>query len=182
MSLNKLLKSFSISKFDLILMGDGSGTGWELPIGFAAMAIWRNPDLRKVFSGCLNHGTIGQAEILPYLTAIRYDYQVIAKGNLEAKRRVIIISDSQVSVNVGNGIQQAHTNKDLWESYKWFLNLGYEITWIWVERNENDIHKLAHSLSNIARKLLTDELKIDPYKILPTEGPYEIDPASEWGF
>jgi hypothetical protein len=135
-----------------------------------------------IFTGGYNHGTIGEAELFPYLAAIRYDYYKIYKSKLISKRRVIILSDSQVSVNVGNGTQTAHTNKDVWCSFDYFKSVGYSIGWQWIGRNETAAHKLAHNLGNIVRKVIEGEKGIDPYTILPTQGPYTVETGSEWGF
>jgi hypothetical protein len=181
-TLNELLTSLSVTKWDLLLMGDGSGTTYKTPIGFAALSIDRQSGLRHIFTGGYNHGTIGQAELLPYITALRFDYYSTLKTKLHSRRRVTILSDSQVSVNVGNGDQTAHTNKDIWICFDWFKSVGYDLTWKWVGRNENDIHKLAHKMGNIVRKIIDSEKDIDPYTILPTQGSYTVEPGSDWGF
>jgi hypothetical protein len=43
--------------WDVLIIGDGSGTGWSEPCGWASVLHERYSNMRQLFTGAMNHGT-----------------------------------------------------------------------------------------------------------------------------
>ena len=142
--------------WDLVLFGDGSGSGWAEPGGYASILIDRRTLARHIFYGAMVKASITTMEMLAHLTAIRYHFHKIrsAKQSPEAWRTVVF-TDSAYVANMGNA-QPTDTRKngDLWAAFEWYTQYGYEFKFIWVPRNSTPLHALADDIAGKARRAL----------------------------
>lgn len=164
-TLNELLSHYQITRWDILVVNDGSGQTWKHPAGWAAMLITRE-GMRQWLLGRMNVGTNNVAEIMPTLHALRYDFYGTNGGKLLVSRCVHVISDSQITVNVGNKLWQPHANGDLWASLNYFRDVGYEIHFHHIDRNSNPLHAEVDRLSK-ANTPLEGLTLLDPYSIMP---------------
>jgi ribonuclease HI len=175
-SLNDLLASVDCPRWDLLLAGDGSGTQWDKPAGWAVVSIDRQSGERKAFVGGVNSGTVNRAEASCYLHALAYDFNHRQNHKLLTARHVIIFSDSQVTVNTGNGTYSPSTNNpDLWHAYDFFRQQGYRITFYLIPRNSNPLHVAVDTASRAGDILEagTAWLVESVYDLLPWVTPHD---------
>lgn len=168
--LSNLLKHFKISKWDLILLGDGSGFSWKkhpsavhfVGIGFASVGIVPWSPQRQLFTGAFNRGTNNMAEIYAYINGLEWFCQPHIrkrwKQNKTSFGNVHIISDSEYCVNTGNKIDTerstrgVHANIGLWSGIQ---QLSYRhnlrINWHWCSREDVPLQILTDGLSKSMR-------------------------------
>jgi ribonuclease HI len=135
--------------YDLILAGDGAGSTASSPCGWAVFSWDTKTDTKKCHFGGASEGTNNYAELTPYLHALWVYHGASPRG----KTRVLIVSDSEVTVECGNGEYERRANGSLWAAYDWFVRNGYEVTWRWRSRDDN---KKADNVAGLARKLMED--------------------------
>jgi ribonuclease HI len=153
----KLASQLGISDFDLLLIGDGSGTIHNNPCGWACVAYDRNRKQITFHNGASSSGTNNYAELAPYIHALwHYHYD---KTNRKNETKVAIVSDSEVTVKCGNGEYTRSSNKILWASVLYLEEQeGYKIFWKHVHRNTNIFSKKCDWFAGRSRQSL-DELR-----------------------
>ena len=165
--LQALLDRLDIQQWDVLLIGDGSGTRWEFPVGWAVILVDLVKGHRKLLTGAMNTGTINAVELFPYLYALRYHYYCLYKGKLPRPYQVHIVSDSQITVYGGRGIYARKKNKDLWCMLDFWLTQGYNLTWHYVAAHvvdEPESHSYADAMANWSRKTMELAPSLDAWK------------------
>ncbi len=164
--LEALASELSLPSFDLLLIGDGSGTTRDKASGWACVAWNRLIDEIDIHNGAISCGTNNFAELVPYVQALwHFDniYRSICRPGQVA--HIEIISDSEVTVRCGNGVYVRKGNGCLWGAIEWFEKCGlYKIHWNHVHRNTNRFSKRCDWLageSRIALEKLRKELLDD---------------------
>lgn len=134
---------------DLLLVGDGSGTGWELAsgIGWACIAV-EHDGKRRVFHGAANAGTVGVAELSAYLIPLIW-YREHAPDDGRV-RNVHVVTDSQYVQKMASSNTPPAKHDVLWASFAWFSRGGLRLHWHWVARG-TELNRLADDLSRSAR-------------------------------
>lgn len=137
---------------DVVLLGDGSGMVLEKPCGWSVRAIWLSANDGSDFRcfGGTNSGTNNYAELMPYIHTL---WKIYAARPTE-KWRVLIVSDSELTVNCGSGRYARKANLPLWASIDWFSNNGWKLTWKHVRRNSNSFMLDADVRSRSMRNLI----------------------------
>ena len=155
-----MLTRLSITTWDAILVGDGSGSMWGWPIGWGCVLIAKDSATRKLFFGGCNDGTVNVAELLAYLAPLSwYLAEQCAKsphGRLTGMKQVHIITDSQYAQSKGE-TKAAVTmtrNTVLWGAFALYERQGLHLTWHWRPREDVQLNKLADALSKGARGLI----------------------------
>jgi len=154
--LQELLQRFNIRKWDVLLIGDGSGTTWDKPVGWSVILLDLVTGRRQLLTGARNRGSINRVELQPYLEALAYHYYGLYKGNLPPRIiDVHVISDSEVTVKCGRGEYQRKTNNDLWCMLDFWKTKGYNLTWHYVKAHvpgEPEAHVLTDKVAGESRK------------------------------
>jgi len=138
-TVEELVASVQGPAWDLLLLGDGSGQGWDKPAGWAVVGIDRLSQSRFALMGGCSRGTVNWAESDCYLRGLAYDFHHLHGGKLLQHRRVLIVSDSQFTVNVGNGEARSRANSEVWAGFQHLHDEGYRLTWRWNPRNNNPL-------------------------------------------
>jgi ribonuclease HI len=146
---------------DLLLLGDGSGTVFRNPCGFACVSYDVDKHTCEVHFGGLSHGTNNFAELMPYVHALAYDHLYRQKSEqgsniLASTCKVEVISDSELTVKQGNQEYVRHANRVLWASVKELEGFGYTIHWNHILRATNEFNSLCDSLAGQLRKKITE--------------------------
>ncbi len=150
---DKLISEMNLPPCDLLIIGDGSGTTRDEPCGWYCKAYSPYFGWMRDFFGCSNTGTNNYAELFPYIQAL-WHYETIKLTLGITFTKVIIISDSEVTVRCGNGSYNRNCNLSLWAAIDWFVQHGYQIVWKHVPRNSNPVNKLADEMSKKMRHML----------------------------
>lgn len=160
--LEALASELTLSKFDLLLVGDGSGTICKKSCGWACVA-WTPPNNDVVFhNGATSCGTNNFAELFPYVQALWFFEQELRSKSITKRPRVEIISDSEVTVRCGNKIYARSANGCLWASIEYFERI-FDIHWTHIYRNTNKFSKKCDWLAGGTRVAL-DKLRNNLFK------------------
>lgn len=161
-TINQLLTRLGIplSEWDLLLVGDGSGSKYGYPVGWGCVALKPNQMSRKVYWGGANNGTVNVAEAMAYLiplTEYAAEVQAAAKKStrgMDAKN-VHIITDSRYVQQRGNqtGNIQYKKNSAIWSGFEVFNRQGIFLHWHHAPRETVGLNFVADILSKEARKL-----------------------------
>ena len=157
--LQTVLDHLGVSKndWDVVLVGDGSGSTWQAGCGWAAVLIDRESKQRRVFFGAMSCGTVNLSELLPYLQAIMwYDNakNEWLKTTPKTPVKIHVITDSKYTADAGNKLIPRKANKEIWAALDVVVQKGYHITWHWMGRSETGLNMLADHLSKLCRTTL----------------------------
>jgi ribonuclease HI len=159
--LERLACDLYLADFDLLLVGDGSGTVYNRPAGWGCVAYDRRMKSVTLHAGTLSTGTNNLAELMPYVQALWHHHQDHRQAP-DRPVRVLIVSDSEVTVRCGNGQYARKANACLWASIEWFAQNGYRLGWRHVPRNSNEWSTLMDTVAGKARRLMLDEPPANP--------------------
>jgi ribonuclease HI len=151
--LEDLARQLFVADFDLLLVGDGSGTVYAQPAGWGCLAYDRRKQQVNLHTGATSCGTNNFAELVPYVQALWHHHQDHQQAPA-IPVRVQIISDSELTVRCGNGCYARRANACLWASIAWFEQNGYRLAWRHVLRNSNPWSALMDAVAGQARRLL----------------------------
>ena len=155
-----LLNELNIKSWDVLLVGDGSGSGWDIGIGWSCIIIDKHTKARKLIHGGGSTGTVNIAELMAYVHAMLWYSSHIGK---EVRKNypkkfidVHVITDSRVVANQGNKVAERKldglANRALWASISDIARQGYKFHWHWVERLTSELNWAADQMAGSARK------------------------------
>jgi len=150
-----------INGWDLILVGDGSGSQWDTPGGWACGMITRSRETGDIhyltpLVGAVSQGPINWLEALPYWHGIRHHfYAMNGRALCEAGGvDVHIVSDSEWTVKAMSGKYQANTHADMVLLFNFFRAQGYRLRWHHMRREIVKLNSIADKLSVNAREYI----------------------------
>lgn len=159
--LQTVLDQLGVSKndWDVVIIGDGSGSTWDAACGWASVLIDKKSKHRHVFYGGMSCGTVSFSELFPYLHALLW-YDDALKNWLSASKKaplkVHIITDSKHTSDAGNGTIKTKTDTEVWASFDALIAKGYQLTWHWMGRNGTELNILADQMSKLCRTTISD--------------------------
>jgi hypothetical protein len=156
-TLDELLERLGIDEWDVLLVGDGSGTTGDRPAGWATISVERRTLERRLWIGAVNRGTVNFAEAMAYLhplnaLACREDERR-RKGNGRFKRWLVhILTDSSYCAGAGAS-RGGSTTKHLgiWTGVESYARQGFILHWHHRGREDVELNRLADRLSRLAR-------------------------------
>ena len=149
--LEDLARSLDIAEYDLLLVGDGSGTVYAEPAGWSCLAYDRIKDSIVLHAGAVTAGTTNFAELAPYVHALWFHDQ---EHKLGGPFRAHVVSDSELTVRCGNRQYARRANGSLWAAIEWFENNGYRLRWHHVARATIPWNRLADEVAGRARRAI----------------------------
>jgi hypothetical protein len=151
--LESLAEGLGLPAFDLLVVGDASGTVYHQPAGGACVAYDRRKSGVTAHAGALTCATNNLAELVPYVQALWHHDQ--DHGQAPATPvGVAIVSDSEVTVRCGARRYGRHANGCRWAAVEWFERHGYRLCWTHVRRNGNAWNAWANRVVVSMRVLL----------------------------
>jgi hypothetical protein len=152
-TLENLLNHFSIEQWDILLVGDGSGSFRLQPCGWGCVSLERATLERKLWYGACNAGTVNMAEMLAYLMPLTYFAANRVAANVYETSHVHIITDSAYLEKMSPGSQKriGNANQGLLQIFRQFDQSGLELHWHWAERETVELNTIADILSKAAR-------------------------------
>lgn len=154
-TIQHLLDHFDIQNWDYLLLGDGSGSAWGRPIGWACVLIERRSGMRLPFYGACNEGTVNFAELMAYVMPLTY---IDSKKVSGKALNVHIITDSEYTQQYAHRLTP-DKNAGLIGALNAFRRKGINTTFHWMRRNTHPITELVDDLSKKARRLVVDHVK-----------------------
>lgn len=152
-----ITSSLGIHDWDLLLVGDGSGSKPDQPFGWASCLIERVSGGRQMFYGALNCGTINLAELLPYILPLDWYNRHIAefRPTPNGFRRVHVLTDSDTVANWINRINSGEGMPKLFKPLMFallaFRELGYSLVAHWIPRESILLNSAMDLLSVSSR-------------------------------
>jgi ribonuclease HI len=160
-TLEDLLRELGITKWDLILVGDGSGSTWQREAGWAVTALEKTRMERKVFYGAMNCATSQIAEIMAYVHPLLWYVDHCSTAHKMRMRHAHVITDSSYVRNQGEkDYRNPGCHELLWSSLSMMSRLGIDLHWHWIPRQSAALNVYADALAGAARKLLKDNCQI----------------------
>jgi ribonuclease HI len=159
--IEEIATKLDIRSYDLLLIGDGSGTQIGQPCGWFATLYESSTGKVREYWGGASSGTNNFAELQPYIHAL-WSYHTEVYGNEgrgpARQLRVVVVSDSELTVKCGTGKYVRKANGILWAAVRWLEDNGYVIAWKHVPRNSNDISMLADKVAGKTRLAISHVL------------------------
>lgn len=155
----KILQRLNVAQWDIVLVGDGSGSSWGKGIGWACVSFEHLTKKRRVWFGGANDGTVNMSEIMAYLQPLTYfSAQEAEKRKERGTTRaynVHIVTDSQYCRDTGK-LRSALVAKNagLWACFNVFARHGFVLHWHWMKRESTGLNVLCDSLSRAGRLAL----------------------------
>jgi len=146
-------------QWDVLLVGDGSGSGWAHACGWAATLICRRHQARRFFYGGMDCGSVNFAESMPYIQAITWYDAHHGKALLKqlGMLRVHILTDSQVIAGWGTKAMQGHSELPrkhigLFSAMREYRRLGYHCNFHWAPRMTTELNWAADLMAGLTRR------------------------------
>lgn len=127
--LERLATKLHAKDFDLMLVGDGAGNFVHTPCGWFVTLYERATSKVWEHWGGAGGGTNNYAELEPFVFALwAYRHVLWAyhtgkmkdQGPVVTPPRVLVVSDSELTVRCGTGEYARKANLPLWASVEWF--------------------------------------------------------------
>lgn len=156
--LAQVLNKMGNPAWDLLLVGDGSGSGWNHACGWAATLIDNRHQSRRFFYGGMDCGSVNFAESMPYIQALTWYDTHYGKKMLQSLSflQVHVLTDSQVIATWGNRAfnhEAALPRKQLalWSVMRSLSKVGYRCQFHWAPRQTTELNWAADLMAGLSR-------------------------------
>lgn len=137
--------------FDIVVIGDGSGSWWNLEGGWACVLVEMKTGRRKLLSGSFSETTIADLEIFPIIQALLW-YRDIGgyeeSHNSRYSLRVLAVTDNKHIVDQSVG------KKGVGRAGPWWAALAdiqrrmkFQLEWKWIPRDTIGLNALCDLIS-----------------------------------
>lgn len=158
--LSQVMQRLGNPKWDLFIVGDGSGSGWDNACGWAATLIDKNFQVRRFFYGGMDCGSVNFAESMPYIQSLTWYDTHHGKHALESigYLNVVILTDSQVIAQWGNkamsidGEALPRKQLALWAGVRELRRVGYHCQFHWAPRMTTELNWAADLMAGLTRR------------------------------
>ncbi len=162
-----ILRQLGITDFDVCLIGDGSGTGWNDACGWACVLVDRLTHARQLFHGGMSTTSINVAEFMPYLQALCWYHSQHGSERMQRSGmiKVHVITDSQVTAVSGNRaadltLTLPRANQALWASIRQFTTMGYRLQYHWLNRETTLYNQCADLVASLCRRAVLNVARV----------------------
>lgn len=176
--IHSIAQDLGAASWDVALIGDGAGRGWDKPCGWSCILIDRHggattagapSDARKLFSGGMNLGTVDIAELMPYVQAMTWYDRYHGKARRAQVDKdlldILIITDRKSIAQQAANLQASRNRVDdicrklpLWAAMLHFERRGYTFRWVWKERGKIALNSLADRMADTAKHAAANAL------------------------
>jgi hypothetical protein len=154
-----LVRKLGIDDWDALIVGDGSGSHWDVGAGWASVILDRYSKAGKLFYGAANVGTVTLGEFFPYLYAMTWyggskgpGMMRLKQAQLESRNlNIHIVTDSEIIARAGNNPESRRSYKELWAAFDVWRLQGFNIKFHHVGRDIVPLNVLVDAVSRQAR-------------------------------
>lgn len=162
-SLVELIDALRIDKWDLLLVGDGSGSVPGRPTGWACVAYDKELDTKTLWYGASSSGSNNAAECSAYIAPLVNYQNRISDSDVARLRRVVIVSDSEYTVKLINCSTRPKKNQIYWGIFNSARSSGLLVVAHWLRREASIANSVADRVSKEARLALSQHLDATDY-------------------
>ena len=147
--------------WNLLLIGDGSGSTSEAPGGWSCYVFYNSggfiTERPRMFGGMNRGAPINFLECVQYWLAIRQHYQEVGKDFLKTADacQAHIVTDSQWAAQAMSGHILSEAHSDIKSMYRYYTDRNYRLTWHKVPRATYTLQIRADGLAEQARMAVT---------------------------
>lgn len=146
--------------WDVLIVGDGSGTSWNAACGWTAVLVDRELRLRKDLHGGMNAGTSYLAELMPYVQTLAWYVEGPGRARLldkltkdiNARVNVHIVTDSEIVAKQGEGKASRRKGRPYWAMIEALEQNGLCIRWHWQKRQALGLNRLCDYMAGLCRR------------------------------
>jgi ribonuclease HI len=157
--LNDLNEAPPEPDWDYLVSSDGAGSTLGTSGGWYSVIADKQGNVVKELYGGLSNASNNVAELAPIVFALYYLQALHSPAN-GTRPRVLIRSDSQITVYCGEGRYERKANLFLWASIDYFQQNVFHLEWQWSRRNSNEALEKADKVAKHIRALLKAPLSI----------------------
>lgn len=181
---DKLLAQYGVpANWDLLLVGDGSGSTAEKCAGYGVTVVYRDGNFRRTLLGGFSCISIPVAELFPYIHALWFFHDAMGKDIIRRRGRAIstvILCDNEMIVHQGMGLSQRKHMAPWWEAYSSIERMGYITKWIHVYRSTVALNEMADFMSVRSRVSIEALDKEFNTPLVYEVNPLTHNPKSRW--
>lgn len=147
--------------WDLLIIGDGSGSGWQGPCGWAALLVCRNHLVqgrlgRRLFAGAMTLGSVNMAESMPYLEALSWYDATLGRDSGRPAFNAHLVTDSQVIANwvqrAGGGAKPPRSGAGFVGAVQAWQAHGYRFRAHWAPRMSTGFNWACDLIAGLCRR------------------------------
>jgi hypothetical protein len=176
--IGEVLSELGVTDWDVLIVGDGSGVGWDRGCAWASVLIEHYSMRRAVFKGVWDPGTVGIAELSAYFHALvayasgpgKTRLHDLLQSRSDARVQVHVITDNETIVRQGLGVYSRKANAPVWAGIDYVVSTGYRVHWHFLKRDRLGLNQLVDHLSRECRKA------VEAIQPPPGTGPYDYNP------
>lgn len=152
--------------WDVVLVGDGSGSHYGYPGGWGVKIYDRLSDTSAVLWGGLSDTTVNVCELSPYVYGLLWHVhnhgkdhwsrrvQQCGPGVAPEPLKTYVLTDCAIIAAQGSQQAERLTNEPLWRSLESCKFSIYDVTWVYQERDQTNDNRLCDILSKASRKAI----------------------------
>ena len=88
--LDEVLRKAGIQEWDVLIVGDGSGSGWNGACGWCSILVDKLSRGRRVFYGAMNNGSVNVAETMTHIHSFGVGCEIDEKMFLSVSRELVL--------------------------------------------------------------------------------------------
>ena len=159
-ALQPLLDRLRIHRWDALLIGDGSGSGWQIGCGWSCALIDKATAGRRLFHGAANSGTAMFAEWMAYVAPLQWYQYYRDKQRIKTIAQIHIVTDNQALSLQGRKYRQGITpdaNQAFWGAIAGLEQSARMVIYLhWQERDSTALNGLMDVIAGNSRTTLRD--------------------------
>ena len=184
-NLDRLILELGLPECQFVLIGDGSGSQWNIGAGWSCIVNGRVPGwppYRKLLAGAWSAGTNNIAELTAYFQALYFIDATLGKAVREKMNRAVldvaIVTDSEFVVDSYRR-QQTTTGAlaPIWAGIRMFEMRGYTLHFRHVPRLSITQNWATDHVSREARIRMEEEVRKPLFRKGVEQDLYELNPG-----
>lgn len=156
--------------WDAIVIGDGSGSRWGYPGGWATILFDKDTKFYKVLYGAVSDTTVNVCELVPYIFTMHWysraigktlQHKIMKESDYISPRpvNIHIVTDCDIIAEQGNRRANREVNMPYWKALDDFERQNYNLVFHWIPRDTYEANKRCDVLSKRMRLFIKEEVE-----------------------